>query len=152
MFDDSDITDIAQLETFLDATEVFGLGFQGTLRQRAQWIYERLVRFSYCRLPRKQKRILIAYLCAGSACSAPQLDRHIAAYKRGKKLCRAYERHRFAPVYTPRDAELLAETDDIHAGIHGKLNGMAIQEICREELRRGDRRFSGLSSASVATG
>lgn len=153
MFDDSDITEVAHLEPFLDATEVFDLGFQGTRRERAQWIYERLARFEYRRLKRKQKGILVRYLRAGAQCSEPQLDRYIRAYKRGKKLCLSYRRHCFDPIYTRQDAELLAETDDIHAGEHGKLNGMAMQEICVQEYRegKGNPLYGRLASASVAT-
>lgn len=58
MFNDEDITDVAQLEPILAAADVFGLGFQGTQQERARWINDRLVRFKYMTLLRKKKRIL----------------------------------------------------------------------------------------------
>lgn len=47
MFNDDDINDVAELEKFLAAAEVFGTGFLGTRQQRAEWISERLRRFKY---------------------------------------------------------------------------------------------------------
>ena len=100
MFNDKDITDVAQLEPILAATEVFGLGFSGTRKERATWISERFVRFTYRTLSRKKKHVLRQYLRAVTGLSKDQLKRHIRAYKRGKKLCMSYERHTLPIVYT----------------------------------------------------
>lgn len=151
MFNDENIRSLDDIRTFLDAAEVFDLDPRCSRKERARWVHERLVRFKYLTLRKRDKSTVFAYLLRVSGLCEKQLDRHIAAYKRGEKLCRPYERHTFAPVYTHADVEFLAHTDDLHAGEHGKLNGMAIQEICVEERRRGNARFDHLAAASVAT-
>lgn len=147
MFNDKDITNVAQLEPFLDAVEVFDLGFHGTRRERALWIYERLVRFSYRTLSRKEKGILLDYLCNATGLTDAAIDDHIAAYKRGKKLCAAYERHAISIVYTDADRELLADVDNAT----GRLSGNLTAQFCADQHATGDQEFMRLGHVSGAT-
>ena len=152
MYNDDNIGTVAELRIFLATADIFSIKLHCPPRGRADWVYERLVRFKYQTLKsKKDKSTVMEYLRIVSGFCEKQLDRHIAAYKKGKKLCRSYHRHSFTPTYTRADAELLAKTDDIHAGIYGKLNGMAIQEICKQEYERGNTQYRNLDRVSVAT-
>ena len=147
MFDDQDITDVAELESILAAAEVFGLGFQGTQKERARWIHDRLVRFRYSKIPRKQKRMLKRYMCTVTGLSAVQIKRHIKAYKRGKKLCIPYQRHSIPVVYTDADRELLAEVDNAT----GRLSGNLTAQFCTNQFSAGDSAFIRMQHVSNAT-
>lgn len=147
MFNDKDITDVAQLEPILVATEVFGLGFSGTRKERAQWISERLARFRYRHLSRKKKRILRQYLRAVTELSKIQLKRHIKASKNGKKLCAVYSRHSIPIIYTDADRELLAEVDNAT----GRLSGNLTAQFCADQFTAGDAEFIRLQRVSSAT-
>lgn len=147
MFDDQDITDVAQLEPILAAAEVFDLGFRGTQRERAQWIHDRLFRFRYCGLPRKQKRILKRYICTVTGLSADQIKQHVKAYKYGKKLCMPYQRHSISSIYTDADREILAAVDNAT----GRLSGNLTAQFCADQCAAGDRAFIRLQHVSSAT-
>lgn len=144
MFDDSNIASVGDLLPILDAASVFDLGFIGSKKERAQWIYERLVRFRYRTLKRREKGILLRYLSTASALSVPQLKRHIKAYGRGRKLCRSYTRRCFSPTYTQEDRELLAEVDNLH----GRLSAEATKNLCGMEVIAGDGRYARLQNIS----
>lgn len=147
MFDDKDITDVAQLEPILAAAEVFGLGFHGTRKERATWISERLVRFRYSTLSRKKKRVLRQYVRAVTELSKKQVKRHIRAYKRGKKLCAPYNHHSLPVLYTDADRELLAEVDNAT----GRLSGNLTAQFCADQCAAGDGAFIRLKNVSSAT-
>lgn len=147
MFDDKDITDVAQLEPVLAAAEVFGLGFGGTRKERAKWISERLLRFRYRTLSRKKKRVLRQYLRAVTGLSKKQMKRHIRAYKRGKKLCAPYQRHTLPIIYTDADRELLAEVDNAT----GRLSGNLTAQFCADQFATGDQEFVRLRHVSKTT-
>jgi hypothetical protein len=147
MFDDTKITDVAQLEPILNAADVFGLGFHGTRKDRARWIYERLVRFCYSALSRKKKRILRQYIRAVTGLSKKQMRRHIRAYKCGKKLCASYKRHSLPIIYTDADRELLAEVDNAT----GRLSGNLTAQFCADQFTAGDREFIRMQHISKTT-
>jgi transposase InsO family protein len=151
MFNDNNIRTVEDLRVFLATADLVSIRLHCSHRERAEWIFLRLARFRYLTLRKRDKSIVMDYLLAVAGFSEKQLDRHIAAYKRGEKLCHAYDRHSFSPICDKVDAELLAKTDDLHAGDHGRLNGGAIQRICRKENARGDGRYVRLAAISIAT-
>jgi hypothetical protein len=151
MYNDDSIGTVEQLRTFLVTADIFSIKLHCSRKERAQWVYDRLVRFRYQTLRKRDKSTVREYLLKVSGYKKRQIDRHIDAYKNGKKLCQSYKRHAFTQTYTKVDAERLAKTDDLHAGEHGKLHGMAVQEICKEEYERGEQRYGNLAHASVAT-
>jgi hypothetical protein len=73
MFDDAHIHTIGQIETFLDAADVFALQLHCSQHERAQWIYERLVRFKYSHLGKKEKSVVCRYVRLLSGCSSRQI-------------------------------------------------------------------------------
>lgn len=147
MFDDRDITDIDDLEPILSAADILELGFLGTRKDRAIWIYEHLVRFCYHTLSRKKKRILRQYLLVVTSLSKKQMKRYIRAYKHGKKLCSSYKRHSIPIVYTDADRELLAEVDNAT----GRLSGNLTAQFCADQYAVGDAAFSRLQRISKTT-
>jgi len=150
MFDDAHIHTIGQIQTFLDATDVFDLHLQCSKREKAQWTYERLVRFKYSRLSKKEKGIVAHYLRSITGYSLRQLKRHITAYTKGQKLCTTYKRHTFFCTYTEVDKELLAETDNLHSPVDRRTSAAAIQMICCKEYERGDLRYKRLAEISIS--
>lgn len=144
MFDDSHIRSIDDLQTFLAAAETFGMKAACPLSERAEWIRQRLMRFHYIALSRKEKGIVRAYLRAVTDIPESTLKYHVTAYKEGKQLCIPYARHRFSVTYTDGDRELLAETDNAH----GRLNGHATRSILRAMHDAGDGRFVRLQDIS----
>ncbi len=143
-FDDSHIRSIGDIQTFLDAADVFGVTATCPSRERAGWIRERLLRFRYSHLSKREKGIVLRYLLAVTGLTERAVKEHIAAYKRGKTLCAPYIRRRFPVTYTDQDRELLAETDNAH----GRLNGQATREILNAMFESGDERFIRLRHIS----
>lgn len=144
MYDDSKICEISQIQTFLDAATVFGLEAQCSPTERGQWIYERLVRFKYQVLGKKERGLVLRYLRLVTGLKDKQMDRHVAAYKLGQKLCKPYKRRVFPRIYTEADKELLAETDNAH----GRLSGTATHEIFTSHTQAGDRAYERLAQIS----
>lgn len=147
MFNDEEIDDVAQLEPILAAADVFGLGFQGTQKERGQWIHDRLVRFRYRKLSRKEKRILRRYIQTVTGLSHRQYKRHVRAYNCGKRLCMPYQRHAIPVVYTDADRELLADVDNAT----GRLSGHLTAQFCADQFAAGDPSFHRLARVSGAT-
>jgi transposase InsO family protein len=147
MFNDKDITDVDQLEPILAAAEVFALGFHGTPKERAQWIYERLVRFRYRTLPRRKKRLMKEYIHTVTGLSMGQIKQHIKAYRQGTQLCKEYRRYAISAVYTDADQELLAEVDNAT----GRLSGNLTAQFCANEFAAGNAAFIRLQRVSGAT-
>lgn len=146
MLNDSHITTISQLKIFLAATEVFKMDAKCPRKERADWIYERLVRFRYRTLGKKEKGIVCRYIRKVTGYSKEQLKRYIRAYTKGKKLCRHYKRHCFAKTYTNTDKELLAYTDNLHK----RINGKSTTVICQAMYECGDGRYKRLKNISTA--
>lgn len=150
MYDDSHITTIGNIQTFLNVSDVFCLELACSKKDRAQWIYDRLVRFQYRRCPKKQKGIIKRYICLLSGISSCQFKRYVKAYLAGKKLCCSYSRNSFSGIYTNADRELLAETDNLHSSTDRRTSANVISHICARSYALGDNRYERLAQISVA--
>jgi hypothetical protein len=146
MFNDTKIESLTEIESFLRLTSSFKLKSIDSLKERAEWINQTLIKFKYHKLKKKDKKIVKDYLCAVSGCKERTIKYHINAYKNGKKVCDEYERNSFAKIYTNEDIELLAETDNLHS----RLNGAATKRICEEMVKAGDKRYEKLAKISVS--
>lgn len=144
MYDDSNIRTIADLQAFLNAAEVFEITTFCPRKERAQWICERLVRFRYLILGKRERGIVLTYLRRVTSLTEKQIDRHVRAYKAGKKLHLPYRRRIFSVRYAQEDRELLAETDNCH----GRLSGQATRNICAHQHAAGDQRYTRLAHIS----
>lgn len=146
MFDDRNILLVTDLLPFLDAAEVFNIVASCSLEDRADWIKERLERFRYRALKRKEKGILLRYLLRMTGCCKRTMQYHIDAYIRHQKICAPYKRHHFSTRFTNNDRELLAETDNLH----NRLNAAATKQICMAMAEAGDDRYERLATVSVS--
>jgi hypothetical protein len=149
MYTDTHLKTVADLTVFLSVHTVVGtVRIDLPKQERADWIYDRLLRFDYRRVSKKSRGIILQYLCAITGCSTRQLKRHAKACREGKKLCRSHKRNSFVATFTDTDIRLLAETDDLHATEHGRLNGIAIRGIIQTEYKAGDKRYERLRHIS----
>lgn len=146
MYDDSNIRSITDLMAFLDAAEVFDLQASCSRNERARWIYDRLVRFKYQTLSKKDRGVILRYIRQITGLTEKQIDRHVSAYKHRSKLCTPYKRRCFPTRYTREDAELLAEVDNATR----RLSGNLAAEFCANQHAAGDARFVRLKDISSA--
>lgn len=147
MFDDKKIKTIADLEELLPALEVFGATCTDCAAERRRWIYTQLIRFKYQTLTKRQRGFVLRFLRLGTSLQDKQIDRHIAAYKRGEKLGMPYARRTFTRDYTAADQELLAEIDNAT----GRLSGNLAAQFCADQFAADDLRFVRLQHVSKTT-
>jgi hypothetical protein len=82
MYNDNNLRTIADISGFLKNLLVVDITITGTPAERADWIYERLLRFKYMTLSKKDKGILLKYLKITMDLSEKQIDRYIKSFKR----------------------------------------------------------------------
>jgi transposase InsO family protein len=117
--------------------------------ERLACIAETLAQFAYWRLGRRDKGLLVRFLCRITGYSRQQLTRLIAQYLRTGRLVdrRKAPARPFATRYTAADVALLAEVD----ALHGTLSGPATKKLCERAWRRfGDTRYERLAGISVS--
>ena len=144
---DGEKLSLEQIRAVLAAHEE--LGFQAQDRgEMYGWVDRTLRQHDYGRLPRAGKGLVRRYVARMTGLSRAQTARLIQAYQQGRAVKpRAYQRHRFAPRYTPADVALLAEVDTAHA----TLSGPATRKILHRAYHEfGDARCARLAELSVA--
>ena len=146
MFNPSQFTTIEQIEAFLNASNAFSLNYTIPRKEKAQWLRNRLLHFHYRDLSRSMQGLLRKFFMIITGYSPAQISRHIKTYRNGEPVCRKQKRHCFPVTYTPKDIELLAETDNLH----GRINGAATTKIMKEEYARGDLCYERLKDISVS--
>jgi hypothetical protein len=144
---DRQLQTLAQLQAFLDGTAA--VDFAVAAEQRYGFIGRTVRRFSYGRLKRAQKAVVLRFLERVSGYSRQQLTRLV---KRGAERTPLLKRYRgsrtsFSSVYTLADVLLLAHTDSLH----GTLSGPATKKLMERAFRLfGDPRYERLAAISVA--
>ena len=146
MLNPSQFETIEQVETFLNAADVFSLEHSSPASGKVQWLRGRLLHFHYRDLSRTKQGLLRQFFGVITGYSPAQLSRHIRTYRDGKPVSRPQQRHCFPTTYTRADIELLVGTDNIHK----RLNGAAMKKIFRKEYVRGDRRYERLQRIPVS--
>lgn len=137
-----------QVQAFLEGTEEveFTVPSRG---ERLAHIAQSLAQFTYWRLSKRDKGVMVRYLCRTTGYSRQQLTRLMGQWRR---TGRVEDRRRgparpFATRYTAADVVLLAELD----ALHGTLSGPATKKLCERALERfGDERFARLAGISVS--
>jgi len=115
---------------------------------RYAWIGSVLRRFSYRRLKRAERGVLLQYLQKLSGYSRAQVTRLVARWISGEQLAKRYRapEHAFARRYTPLDVALLVEVDRAM----NTLSGPTTACVLRRQLEVfGDARFARLAAISV---
>jgi transposase InsO family protein len=144
---DGQLQTLAQLQAFLEGT--LAVDFAVAAEERYGFISRTVRRFSYRRLKRTQKAVVLRFLERVSGYSRQQLTRLV---KRGAERAALQKRYRgsrtsFSSRYTLADVLLLAHTDSVH----GTLSGPATKKLMERAHRLfGDARYERLAAISVA--
>lgn len=147
--DETRLQTISQLQAFLTGTLEVRFCIPDSDDERYAHIVCVAQRFSYARLNRPDKGVVLRYLQRTSGFSRAQLTRLLARVLDGQGLYKRYRApaHAFAKRYTPADALLLAQVDRAH----GTLCGPATVHLLKRALHVfGDARFERLASLSVS--
>lgn len=138
---------LAQLQSFLDGT--IAIDFAAVAGERYDFIARTVRRFSYRRLKRADKALVLRFLERVSGYSRQQISRLV---KRGAERGPLIKRYRgsrtsFARTYTEADVLLLAHTDSLH----GTLSGLATKKLMERAFSVfGEARYRRLAGISVA--
>ena len=144
---DQQLQTLAQLQAFLDGTTT--VAFTLAPSERYGFIGRTVRRFTYRRLKRAEKAVVLRFLERVSGYSRQQLTRLV---KRGAEPAPLRTRYRgsrtsFATRYTAADLLALAHTDSLH----GTLSGPATKKLMeRAWALFGDPRYERLAAISVA--
>jgi transposase InsO family protein len=142
------IRTLDEVRAFVDGTGCVEFAIPARQERRA-WIERSLIELGYPRLRKRERGLVIRYLCRVTAYSRQQITRLIAQWRRTGSLAdrRGRPAKPFSTRYTPQDAALLAELD----ALHGTLSGPATKKLCERALKLyGDKRFRRLARISVA--
>jgi transposase InsO family protein len=145
--DDSAPMSLEQIQAFLAGSNE--VRFVGQQRDDIYaWTEQTLVRHEYAGLSRAEKGVLRQYLARMTGRSRAQMTRLITSYaETGHVKAAAYQRSKFASVYTKADVELLAYVDKSH----GNLSGPATKRILeREHSEYGQAAYERVAGISVA--
>ncbi len=146
MYTDNNLRTVTDLVSFLNNPVVTDVILTGTLEERSDWILERLLRFKYLTLKKKDKGIIIQYIGRMTGLAEKQVDRYIRAFKVWQRLGHTYSRRVFPITYTREDSWLLAEVDNAT----GRLSWGLTIALMKDEYLIGDIRFVRLKDISVA--
>lgn len=134
--DDSRLTNITQLRAFLKGSQKAGFRLDGSLEEKYAFIDRIIDRLNYCRLPRKHKRLALAFLKKLTGYRRSQLFQLVNRAVSGELIRKPYRRIHPHLMYTGSDIKLLEKTDELHL----RLNGLATKEILRREIEVFDHR------------
>lgn len=139
---------ISQLREFLDGTQDIAFGVCTNKNERYAWVLRMLVKYRYMRLSKRDKGVVIRFLCKISGYSRQQTTRLIKEYRNTGKLCvRHATENGFKKKYTKEDINLLAKTDELHL----VRSGAAIKKICeRASSVYKQQEYTRLSTISVS--
>lgn len=146
--DDSQLQTIAEVEIFLKSAVPLRFLGESKKEEIYEWIEDALIKFEYIPLRKADKGIVREYIQKMSGYSGAQITRLIKQYtKRGTIQIQPRERNIFPTVYSSKDIELLAKTDELHEF----PNGHAIKTILGRMYRvYGRHEYGKISEISVA--
>lgn len=146
---ESRLISLKQLRAFLEGTVAVEFRPLKADEERYQHIVSVLQRFSYARLRRADKGLVLRYLMHTTGYSRQQLTRLVCQYRESGRLRKHYgaPAYGFTRKFTAADLALLAETDTLH----GRLSGMATRRLFERALSVfGDMRYERLARISVS--
>ena len=144
---DGQLHTLDQLRAFLKGTAA--VGFSVGADERYDFITRILRRFSYARMRRAEKGVVLRFLGRVSGYSRAQLTRLVERGREPGPLAKQYPAQRigFTRTYTDADVLLLAHTDTLH----GTLSGPATKKLMERAFELfGERRYERLATISVA--
>lgn len=141
---------VEQMAAFLSGSQAIAFAVATTKDERYQFVESILKRFSYSRLKRQEKGIVIKFLMKVSRYSRPQLTRMISQFvETGRLERRQKTTNGFEKVYTTSDIQLLVEMDKRH----DTPNGFMVKKLCERAFHEfGEidyERLSGISKSHI---
>lgn len=143
---DAKLRTLDQVRAFLQGT--VALEFSVLPEQRYEFIARTVRRFSYARLRRADKGVVLRFLMHVSGYSRQQLTRLVARAQGPVRLRKRYRASRtsFGRTYTEADVRVLAHTDSLH----GTLSGPATKKLMERAYGVfGEERYQRLATISV---
>ena len=147
---DSLINNVTQLKEFLKGSKRFDLSLEDSpIEEKYLFIDKTVDRFSYHKLKKKDKKVVINYLRKITGYKKAQLKRLILRAVDGDLKRKSYKRIRPKKIYTSSDIKLLEKTDEFHL----RMSEGATKEILRREFEvfhHGNyETISGISHAHI---
>lgn len=136
------------MEAFLAGSQPIAFAVATSKDERYRFVESLLARFTYPRLKRTEKGIMIQFLMKVSGYSRQQLTRMIQRYISNGKLMR-YQKttNGFEQFYTDDDVQLLVKLDQRH----DTPNGFMVKKICERAYQEfDDLAYERLSHISVS--
>ena len=145
---ESQLKTVAQLRAFLQGTLTVEFQAISNDVERYGFISAVLQRFTYRRLPRTDKGVVLRYLERTTGYSRQQLTRLVGRCRSGVPLRKRYRAPPvgFARKFTAADVKLLAQTDALHDTLSGPATRCLLQ---RAYAVYGDARYERLATLSV---
>ena len=145
--DDAQLQTLDQVRAFLEGTAA--MGFSVAPDERYEFVARTVRRFSYSRLKRADKGVVLRFLARVSGYSRQQLTRLVQRAGARAPLAKRYRASRssFARHYTTADVRLLAEIDALHGTLSGPATKKLMERACHVF---GDARYERLALISVA--
>lgn len=138
---------IPELEQLLSSSS----GLQFTVMDKAEaytWIAITLKGYSYRKLGKHDRGLVIAYIQKLTGYRERQTKRLIARWlKTGRLVRKAYRHHSFSVKYTRADCILLAYVDEAHSVLSGPATRLILE---REYVQFGKPEYERLAGISVS--
>src|SRR3989338_5288463 len=113
--DDSRLINVTQLQEFLTASQKVIVSLENSsLEEKYQFIQKTIKQFSYWKLSRKEKHIVIMYIKKVTGYKKRQLYRLLNMAEKGKLKKAVYVRTSPTKIYVTKDIKRLEETDELH--------------------------------------
>ncbi len=129
--DDSRLTNITQLKEFLKGSLKMVISLEESpLKEKYSFITKTIKQFSYQRLPKKEKHVIINYLHKVTGYKKNRLYQFIKRAEQGTLQKAVYIRSNPVKIYITKDIKLLERTDEVHL----RLSEDATKEILRREF------------------
>jgi len=142
------LSTIDQMRSFLTGSQAIAFVIATSKDERYRFVEGILKRFSYPRLVRADKGVVIQFLGKVSGYSRQQLTRMIQRYTKNGKLKRFHKTlNGFEQFYRPEDIRLLAQLDQRH----DTPNGFMVKKLCERAYHDFDElSYERLSHISVS--
>src|SRR5487761_1115822 len=129
--DDSRLVNITQLREFLKASQKVVVSLENaSIEEKYQYIEKTIKQFSYTKLSKKDKRIVLSYIKKVTGYKTARLYKPVARAEQGTLKKALYQRIHPTKIYVNRDIKLPEITDELHL----RLSEDATKEILRREF------------------
>lgn len=138
-----------QIGAFLEGNATIGFAGQSRADIYA-WTERTLVAQEYHRQSKKQRGVVLAYLCKVTGLSLPQMTRLVRQHRQsGRVELQVVVRRLFPTKYTERDVLLLAEVDRAHGGLSGPATACILAREHGEFGKPEFKRLAGISPSHI---